>query len=190
MSSHLARRRLDALVAWLGVGRHAELLLLGVILLTALLLRTYRLPILQIPWVPARAIYGFALALVVAVAAGSALSGLAATPLSPRRWDNRLAVVRQIISDADGQPFSFRLVSADEPRDGWQAPWQYAFRYAGTGPDARVDLPTYVVFDPAEFGGGPSYGGHVVEGVRWTSFPAPASGASMLTEVLADPAPD
>jgi hypothetical protein len=43
-----------------------------------------------------------------------------------------------------------------------------------------VDLPTYVLWDPADFGGGAAYGGTVTWGSRWARFDAPTEGPQLL----------
>jgi 4-amino-4-deoxy-L-arabinose transferase-like glycosyltransferase len=125
-----------------------------------------------------------ALATLVGGSAVGQLGAIAAREPASNRWDHRLAVVHDILDEADGQPFAFVLESAQEPRDGWQAPWQYAFRYSGSGPNAiRVDLPTYVVFEPADFEGGATYGGQLTEDVRWVGLPPPQVGPDIDTDL-------
>jgi len=131
------------------------------------------------------ALWAFAavgLATIVSGEALGAFTSIANAQPDSRRWDNRLGVARQIIADADGQPFAFRLKTDLEPLDGWHAQWDYAFIYAGTTPDPlRVDLPTYVIFDPADFAAGSAYGGHVAEDIRWVAFPPPTFGDNLLS---------
>lgn len=111
------------------------------------------------------------LGVVLAVSGWPILDELAHRAPSPLAREARLAVVRQIVADAAGQPFSFRLVTNREDAVGWPAPWIYTFRYAGAEPtEERVDLPAYVIFDPSDFAGGASYGGVVVDNVRWVRF--------------------
>lgn len=123
------------------------------------------------------------LAAAMATSAAVALDARASEQPSFRRWDNRLEVVRQIIRDAANEPFALRVETDLEGRDAWRAPYEHAFAYAGTPPDSsRVDLPTYVIFEPEDHSGGAGYGGHLVDGVRWVAFPAPLSGAQLLEQ--------
>jgi hypothetical protein len=60
--------------------------------------------------------------------------------------------------------------------------WLYPFEFAHTQPDQfRDDLPTYVIFDPADYAGGSAYGGQIVDGVRWVRFATPTFGDQLLT---------
>ena len=132
------------------------------------------------------ALWAFAasgLAVIVSGSAFGAFTTIANAQPDSRRWDNRLGVVRQVIADADGRPFAFRLKTDLEPLDGWHAQWDYVFIYTGTTPDPlRVDLPTYVIFDPADFAAGSTYGGHLAEGIRWVAFPPPTFGDNLLSD--------
>ncbi len=122
-----------------------------------------------------------ALGAVVLATAFGTFGDIAEREPTSRRWDNRLAAVRDVIADASGEPFALRVISDQKPRDGWRAPWMYAFFHAGTEPaGVREDLPTYVLFDPASFGNGESLAGNLVEDVRWVRFEAPATGDSLL----------
>ena len=125
-----------------------------------------------------------ALLAVGAVTVGTAIGtfgDIAQREPTSRRWDNRLAAVREVVADAAGEPFALRVISDQKPFDGWRAPWTYAFFYAGTEPaGVREDLPTYGVFEPAAFGNGQSFGGNVVEDVRWVRFEAPVTGDNLL----------
>lgn len=120
--------------------------------------------------------------LVVAVATGS-LSATAAVQPIPQRWTNVVGVTRQVIADANGRPFALRVLADYEYHNGYFPEWLYAFEYAGTtGDPLRVDLPTYVIFDPPDYEGGAAFGGHVVDGIRWVAFPAPSVEAQVLSD--------
>jgi 4-amino-4-deoxy-L-arabinose transferase-like glycosyltransferase len=124
-----------------------------------------------------------ALVLIVGVAFVDSLAGTAAAQPAPQSWPNVLRITREVIADAKDQPFALRIKADYFPHVNWYPEWLYPFEFAGTQADPlRVDLPTYVIFDPADYAGGATYGGHVVDGVRWAAFPTPALGEQLLSD--------
>jgi hypothetical protein len=135
------------------------------------------------PALPAIAAAAAAVALTLVFAVGfmNSIGATAAEQPVARRWTNVMAVTRQVITDAAGQPFALRIKADFYPPISWVAMWQYPFDHLGTPPDPmRVDLPTYVIFDPADYAGGAAYGGEVVDGVRWARFPTATYGEQLV----------
>jgi hypothetical protein len=124
-----------------------------------------------------------AIALLVVVAAGASLTATAAVRPIAQAWTNVVGVTRQVIADANGEPFALRVLADYEYHNGYFPEWLYAFEYAGTtGDPLRVDLPTYVIFDPPDYRGGAAAGGHVVDGIRWAAFAPPSLGGQLLSD--------
>jgi 4-amino-4-deoxy-L-arabinose transferase-like glycosyltransferase len=87
------------------------------------------------------------------------------------------ALVDYVRRQADGDPFAFRLVSYAEGTDSFSAPYRYLFDRDGQAPSARVDLPTFVAFDPPDPGYTPEI---LINGVAIVRFPAPSVGPNLL----------
>ena len=87
------------------------------------------------------------------------------------------AVVDYVRQQAAGDPFTFRLVSYAEGSDSYWVPYGYLFDRSGQRPSARVDLPTFVAFDPPD----PAHAPHaLINGVAVVRFPAPNVGRNLL----------
>jgi 4-amino-4-deoxy-L-arabinose transferase-like glycosyltransferase len=87
------------------------------------------------------------------------------------------AVVDYVRQQANGDPFAFRLVSYAEGTDSYSVPYGYLFDRGGQMPSARVDLPTFVAFDPPD----PAFAADAfINGVAVVRFRAPDVGPNLL----------
>lgn len=128
-------------------------------------------------WRLSRPLGALACLLVVIVAADSAIGTFGAIRDQPALEVWTLAssklVVDEIVRDQGGRPFTVRLVSEYDQFGSYDAPYRYLLRRAAGPSSGRVDLPTVVIFEPQDHGGGPVYGGRVVAGTRYVAFRAP-----------------
>lgn len=140
----------------------------------------------RLSWASAAA-GAIALAVVISVAAADSLTATAVEQPLPQTWRNANDVARQVLADAKGEQFALRIKADYFPHIDWYPEWIYPFQYSGMATDptdpVRVDVPTYVIFDPADYIGGVSYGGTVVNGIRWAKFPPPTFGDQLLSDV-------
>jgi hypothetical protein len=124
------------------------------------------------------------IALAVGVASFGQFNTRAAEQPRPQSWRNVTEIARQVLRDTGGQPFALRIKADYFPHTDWYPEWIYPLETVGATTDPtdpiRADVATYVIFDPADYADGATYGGHVVDDIRWVAFPKPTFGQQVL----------
>lgn len=132
-------------------------------------------------WRPSvAAVGGIALAIVCLGNLASVLAGIAGAELRSGSLATMKAVAATIAEGASGRPFAVRLLSRSEGLDAYAEPYRYLLELQGAPPERRVDLPTWLVVDPADFADGAALGGTDVHGVRVVAEGAPAVGSDIV----------
>jgi 4-amino-4-deoxy-L-arabinose transferase-like glycosyltransferase len=125
--------------------------------------------------VPAAAVSVFVVVCVVSTGI-TEWTTVSTTPLSDGNLATTRAIVGLVRQQAGGQPFAFQLVSYAAGSDSYTVPYGYLLERDGQSPARQVDVPTVVVFDPAD----PAYPHAAnVNGIGVVWFPAPALGANI-----------
>jgi hypothetical protein len=102
-------------------------------------------------------------------------------PLNSGSLATTRAVVELVRREAKGQPFAFRLVSYAAGTDSYAAPYGYLLARGGPRPERRVDVPTFVAFDPPPVD---RPADAIVNGVGIVAFAAPTLGENVATGLL------
>ena len=130
---------------------------------------------------PALGVAGFlAVSILTMVNAVAALTALGRQAPGPGTLGATSAVVDRVVAQSAGRPWTFRLVSAYEGFEAFDAPYRYLFALGGHAPGDEPWVDTYVVYDPATVQKGPARQGAVIDGIQVVHQGPPQFGPNIL----------